>query len=136
MTVQTNLQGGSQYNFIDPHPLNGQNYYRLRLVDKKNQDDYSNTVLLTKKKNETAVRIYPNPVSEFFSISIGGNTKHMYKVTLLNMVNQVVSETTINAESQREFKVIRSKKMSKGLYVLKCVDLKTGDEYTQKLIFL
>lgn len=50
------------YSFVDPSPLAGLNYYRLRQVDLDDQSVYSPVVLVSFSAQADGFRIYPNPV--------------------------------------------------------------------------
>ena len=52
------------YNFTDPVPGYGPNYYRLTIVSDKNVEQFSNTLMVNKKQESTVIRVFPNPVSE------------------------------------------------------------------------
>jgi hypothetical protein len=55
------------YSFIHTAPVNGENYYRLRMIDRDDKFSYSavRVVSFVKEKNAT---LYPNPASEYIFI--------------------------------------------------------------------
>lgn len=59
-----------QYSFTDNAPAVGNNFYRLRQIDFDNRENISSTRLVNFKENDAAkgITIYPNPVSNSFSI--------------------------------------------------------------------
>jgi hypothetical protein len=54
-----NSQVPQNYTFQDVHPVEGANYYRLKMVDKQGNFSYSKMVLLN--FSLAVVKLYPNP---------------------------------------------------------------------------
>lgn len=79
------------YDFTDNIPLNGNNFYRLRIVDADGTGKYSNIILLKLLDNNTTMAIYPNPASKILHITLGGITDNsIVKVSLFNMKGQLI----------------------------------------------
>jgi photosystem II stability/assembly factor-like uncharacterized protein len=53
-----------QYTFYDQNPQNGQNYYRLKLIDLEGQFAYSEVRQVDFRTNLAPVQIYPNPLAK------------------------------------------------------------------------
>lgn len=51
----------SHYEFVDTHPLQGRNYYRLKQVDTNDKFHYSQVEQVLFLGNETTLNIFPNP---------------------------------------------------------------------------
>ncbi|HWB26527.1 MAG TPA: T9SS type A sorting domain-containing protein [Chitinophagaceae bacterium] len=60
-----------QYSYVDAQPLNGDNFYRLKQVDKDGRYSYSKTVRVT-IGNAPYIIAYPNPAVN--TVKIGGLT--------------------------------------------------------------
>ena len=69
-------------------------------------------------------------------IDFTASEKHDYKISLLNMSNQRLWKTTFNSGNTNLLQIPRPKSISKGVYTLRCIDLKTNEEFSQKVIFL
>lgn len=54
----------NEYSFIDEKPFAGNNYYRLRMVDKDGTEDYSKMISVNFDGKTLAV-FYPNPTQDF-----------------------------------------------------------------------
>ncbi|MBC7887537.1 MAG: hypothetical protein H7Z13_06580 [Ferruginibacter sp.] len=129
--------GSSQYAFVDTKPEAGKNFYRLKLVYMDHTFTYSNTIMLSKSQKGSTIHCYPNPVSNMLMIDFTGSTRHVYKVILLNMLSQGVWETKfITGSNNSTLKIPRPNSIVKGVYVLKCIDMSTNEEYSEKVIFL
>jgi hypothetical protein len=124
------------YNFKDSLPAPGKNYYRLKLIYNDKSFTYSNTVMLVKNKKGSNIHCYPNPVSNLLMIDFEGLVNQDYKVILLNMLNQGVWESTFNTGNSNTMRIQRPQSVGKGIYVLKCINLKTNEEFSEKVIFL
>ncbi|MBC7887158.1 MAG: M4 family metallopeptidase [Ferruginibacter sp.] len=94
-----------KYSATDGHPSGGNNYYRLKIVDKDGKIKYSSTRLIVFDKNYARVNIYPSPAKSI--INIEGNFKsrvvnvHIFDATgklLLkqNKTNAAIIEVNIN----------------------------------------
>lgn len=126
----------AQYQFLDTLPGSEKNYYRLKLVDKNNAFAYSNVVLLTPKQGINGISIYPNPVNDQLTIDFNKTaTNHLYKVKLVNLLNQVVREINYNSAAGNKLQISRPKEIGAGVYVMKLFDLNSGEEFSQKIVF-
>ncbi len=130
--VPSNIQ---KYYFTDQRPENGTNFYRLKLISNDNSFTYSNIITLGKAEASTDIRVFPNPVTEYFTIDFKNLDSHVYKITLMNLNNQVINEQTFNSSLNKKLEMKRSKVLSNGIYILRIVDTNTNQEHNQKIIF-
>ena len=128
--------GTSGYNFTDANPGTGTNFYRLKLVYNDYSFTHSNIINLNKSSGSPKIYCYPNPVSNSFTISFQNPARHQYRVTLLNMLNQAIWQSDFTPCNAYTLKITRPVSVSKGIYVLRCIDVNTNEEYSEKLIFL
>ena len=54
-------QLAQDYGFQDAHPVEGANYYRLKMIDKQGDFTYSNMVLVN--FSLAVIKFYPNPAN-------------------------------------------------------------------------
>ena len=125
--------GIHEYQFIDKMPLD-QNFYRLRLVQKNHSFSYSDMVFL-QKENISGITVYPNPVKEILNVNFGKPNYHVYKISLLNLLNQKIKEYHFQNIGGRIFQVQRTPDMSSGIYILRITNVNTNEEFSQKVIF-
>ena len=72
---------GSDYQFIDEHPLHI-NYYRLRQIDNDGKETFSKTITVENIKIlRGAIKIFPNPTNGLLTIDDGGLTLDNITVT-------------------------------------------------------
>lgn len=68
----TETQGNiADYTFIHKYPLNGNNFYRLKIVNKNGIVSYSNNIMIN--FSGASAIVYPNPASQKIFLSIPGN---------------------------------------------------------------
>ena len=99
-----NGTGTNTYLFTDYNidKLNSQfMYYRLRQIDRNNNQKYSNIVRLAYNVKEKAKSIvYPNPTEGLITVTIGDIKLIGTKATLMDENGKVLQVVTINANSQ------------------------------------
>ncbi|MEP6596794.1 MAG: T9SS type A sorting domain-containing protein, partial [Ginsengibacter sp.] len=124
-----------QYYFIDQRPQPGTNFYRLKLVNFDNTVSFSDVITVDKTQSFPDIHIFPNPVTEILTIEFRNSKTHVYQVTLMNLIGQVISETTFNSSLNKKLEIKRNKAMSAGIYIVRFNDLNNNDEFSQKVIF-
>jgi len=73
----------SKYSFTNKKPVQGNNYYRLKMVDIDQQFKYSTIILLKLLKDQRSMVVYPNPAANLLNIELNGliqNTKLQMQV--------------------------------------------------------
>lgn len=61
--------GNHSYTAVDPAPVSGLNYYRLKMVDKDGRFSYSKTVNIKTGRAAQGLVVYPNPVTHTLMLS-------------------------------------------------------------------
>lgn len=56
------IHSSTNYSHLDPEPLVGVNYYRLKQVDTDGQYSYSDVKTITFDPESVIVQVFPNPV--------------------------------------------------------------------------
>ncbi len=124
-----------KYYFTDQRPDYGNNFYRLKLIKNDNTVAYSKIITVSMAEATAGITLYPNPVTDFFTIDFKNLESHVYKITLMNINNQVIREETFNSSINKKLEMKRNKFLSNGIYLLRIVDSNTNQEYNQKVIF-
>lgn len=114
------------YYFTDTAPLNGQNFYRLKLVDRDGTFGYSRleSVIL---KGIVTISVYPNPTADNFKIATASGIE-VVEVSVYTEVGRLVLTTSNLTE-----RGIDVKNLPSGAYVVKMVT-KAGLIESRKLI--
>lgn len=114
------------YNYIDIAPLNGQNFYRLKMVDRSGEFAYSKleSVVL---KGIISINVYPNPTIDKFQVA-AANGIEVVELSIYSGVGRLVMEVKNSVEKE-----IDIRHLPQGAYVVKIVT-KDGAVETRKLI--
>ncbi len=133
---KANSPTSQQYEFVDTKPGLGKNLYRLKLLYRDNSVGNSNSISINRSSGSSKIQCYPNPVSNILTVNFNSTTKSEYKVTLLNLLNQAVYQTSFITVNNNVLQIPRSKTIGKGIYVLKIFNLNTNEQFSEKIIFL
>ncbi|HEV2483737.1 MAG TPA: T9SS type A sorting domain-containing protein [Puia sp.] len=106
------------YSFVDEHPLSGNNFYRLQLVDIDNSFTYSEENVIH-TSTIGAISFFPNPAHDYVNVSLGNalQTGETVSVRLISLGGQVMQEqrTAANAGTVASFRVSN---YAAGIYIL------------------
>lgn len=106
-----------QYLFFDESPLNGINYYRLKLIDLDARVEFS-PVRNISFEAPYDVTVTPNPARDFIHITVAKNNSQPLIIGLIDGNGVPVYEEKTNLNSFQ----INTRAFSKGLYFLKVVN--------------
>lgn len=124
----------TQYKFDDVKASAGNNYYRLKMVDKDGRFEYSNiTVVHVNIKGTIITGVYPNPFADWVNVSIASETKETASVRLFDNTGRLlVNQAAVVNKGVTLINVKDLQKLAKGFYIL---EVRTGETVvTQKLI--
>ncbi len=114
------------YSFVDANPLDGENLYRLKMIDSDSTYAYSKLVNL-RFNIEFGASLYPNPVAEKLILKVD-NLDKITGVQVFNMLGTMVLESrTAPAEG------IDVKNLPSGMYVVH-VNRTDGSRLTYKIV--
>lgn len=120
------------YAASDNNPLNGDNWYRLKMVDKDGQYSYSNVEKINFTGNSKAAFLYPNPAMGNAILQFNSNKPCNYTVELVDVSGKVL-KTLKGAAIAGENKVnLNVSNYTKGVYLVKL----SYDENTKVIIKL
>lgn len=116
--LAANSQMQHDYQFADVKPLNGTNYYRLKIVDADGKFTYS-PILISSNTKSTDIAIYPNPVKDRIVLNINSKVKTTFKVTVTDMQGRTILNSVISVDegiSQRE---LNATALKQGTYFVR-----------------
>tara|TARA_B100000809_G_scaffold57883_2_gene54092 strand:+ start:391 stop:1446 length:1056 start_codon:yes stop_codon:yes gene_type:complete len=99
------------YSFIDPEPLTGTSYYRLKQTDFDGQFNYFNTIAVTCQGKIGEIYIYPNPNNGSFIIEAAELNAD---ITILNSLGEKIIHQK-NSSKKTEFNLSY---LSNGIYFI------------------
>lgn len=84
------------YAWIDVNAVTGDNYYRIRQVGNSGETGFSNIAKVTIDKNNRAITVYPNPVTNRnITLQMTNMEKGVYKLSLISTTGQVVMTSQV-----------------------------------------
>ncbi len=122
------------YQAIDASPFIGNNFYRIKQVDKNGTITYSNTIIVYYSPVSSNVSVYPNPVSDILHIKVNFKAADQYSIDITDLAGRKVHEEKIaTGEAIREMS-INLKHLAAQLYVLTIRNSKNEIIATQKVV--
>lgn len=103
------------YESIDEHPFQGQNLYRLKIVDTDGSYTYSRMAAVMKGSGEQLLvtEVYPNPVSDYLHINTT-DWSHVELVEVFDLLGRVLLKTNASQEPRVDIS-----HFSSGVYILR-----------------
>jgi hypothetical protein len=86
------------YSYNDEFPLEGVNYYRIKLVNLNGSIEYSNTIALELNKTFTGYKFYPNPTDGSVIYSFSNDKVDILDIEVFDMIGKTVKK--IETESR------------------------------------
>jgi hypothetical protein len=107
------------YNWLDVHPSEGYNYYRIRSTDVNGKTECSTEVKVFVDKEEQSISVYPNPITNgMIDMRMNNEPGGIYGIQLLNEIGQVIISESIHHAEGTGIETITTPKLAKGTYVL------------------
>jgi hypothetical protein len=107
------------YNFTDRLPLQGHNYYRLRILKKDGKISYTNTrVVIFGSTGATVLKVYPNPASTMLNIELPSDFTGMNTVVNVYNANGAIVAHMKRVGQQGERIEINTSSLAAGNYFL------------------
>lgn len=107
--TSVNASNGKDYHFDDLSPFFGQSYYRVKIVLKDGQVDYSTVKTIHRTNFESNITIYPNPTSDLLTIE---SKAYIQEITIFNNLGQQISSQTVD----EQLCTLSFEKYPKGIY--------------------
>jgi len=101
--------GANGYQFVDTHPANGTNYYRLQSVDKDGSATYSKIVSCQLSVVSNQLTVFPNPSKDKVTI----NGSHIASVQVIDNMGRVVKIVALHDATNPSVSV---GSLPKGMY--------------------
>lgn len=116
ITAKGNSSTPTNYNFSHFNPINGINYYRLKLVDKNGKYDYSEIRKIDFSSKLSSTNIYPNPIIDGkLNIDLGEEINEAIDFSIADMQGKIVKRGLLVNRQQ----TIQVNDLLQGTYVLK-----------------
>jgi hypothetical protein len=97
VNAEGNTTGSTDYTFTNNNPANGNNFYRLKMVDEDGTFIYSNVILLKTTISKTEISVYPNPAATQLNIAIASITKTAAQINVFDVQGKIVYQQKLDA---------------------------------------
>ncbi len=106
-----------QYQFIDENPLNGLNYYRLKMIDTDGEVNYSPVKVVHVNSHREAYVFYPNPTSGQVFIRMPNTTEESTEIRIFDIHGKLITKQSFdNRTNQLQLSNIGS--FNAGTYLI------------------
>ncbi len=109
------------FNYTDASPLQGMNYYRLKMIDADGKVTYSNVIaILNATKGFEVINIAPNPVTSngTFKLNITSAKAEKLQTIITDMQGRIVATETITTAAGYNSIDMNVAKLAAGTYSL------------------
>ena len=114
------IYGQAPYMAVDPFPAEGNNYYRIKQVDKNGHVTYSNVINIRYEANYFSTLVYPNPAHEMLGIRITGMSfREPLRIRITDMWGRTVLDQTMLAGSGTAHLKVDISKLPAQTYIIK-----------------
>ena len=115
---------GSTYSYWDESPVNGNNHYRLKLMDAQGKYSYSKVVTaLLGKADGLVLEAYPNPVSEVLTLKVYGASGSNPAITISDVTGKMIKMVGLTDN----YTQINMSGLADGVYLIKYTDSKYSE---------
>lgn len=126
-----NTAQGHMYKFIHQDPVNGINYYRLRMVDINGRAAYSSVRRVIYGKNNNKLAIFPNPARNNATLMIDDNDGEKLFVKFIDVAGRTVKHQSVTIKNQRAELELAG--LQVGMYVITAV-AENGHRFSTKIM--
>lgn len=120
---------------IDASPAVGDNYYRIKQVDKDGTVTYSNIINVYYDPAAFSVSVYPNPVTDLVNIKVNSLAADRYTVSITDIAGRKVHEEQLTTAGAGTFEInIDFKTKAANVYMLVVRNARNEVVSSQKLV--
>ena len=119
--VSLNITSSHQYDFTDAAPLQGKNYYRLKMVDIDGQYTFSKIILL-QRDVQGKIFLYPNPVANTLSLEIYLDESSDFLLSVSDITGREMFQQNVAGNKGLNTWHLNTSKLSRGTYILNIVE--------------
>lgn len=124
VVLPQNTGTGNNYKMTDVSPLEGANFYRIKVYERNGEIKYSTIVkAVMGKQAGTGMSIFPNPVrNSLINLQLTNQVSGLYKLSLTNAIGQVIyTGTKVSSNESSTIQINLPVQLQSGLYQLEVV---------------
>jgi hypothetical protein len=120
------------YLFVDVNPSVGNNYYRLKQVDRNGTFEYSDVHVVNFKKS--VLNVFPNPATDgVITVSLGDSQDENMQARLMDMSGKVVSASTLSLSESAPNQFTFEKSLTPGVYLFELTNA-AGNKWHERIV--
>ena len=133
-TINANgTNGNFKYEIADNHPLKGDSYYRLRLIESTGMNKFSPVKHILIKDLQTVLTIAPNPAKDNLTVRFVANESGDMQINILSIQGNIIDVRNQRFNSgKNEIYLALPKTISNGSYIVRI--LVHGEIVSKRLI--
>ena len=116
VSASGNSSASISYSFADLQPIQGKNFYRLKMVDQDGKFTYSNVIAIRLNEKSKKFQVFPNPANEVLNVRASGNNETA-TLQIVDASGRKLKEKKINLNGNTSFS-IDIKDLPKGVYTI------------------
>ena len=118
--TSTTSTTSTTYNWLDDNSIDGNNFYRVKMIDKTGAASYSEVVSVNVKNIKSSVTVFPNPITgNKVALQLIGMPEGQYRVDVSNFSGQNVSRSMLQNSGGSATQIITlNQKLPAGKYLL------------------
>ena len=134
VAAQGNSTATTYYTFDDENPFEGENYYRLELVETNGESTYSNTILLSLLDDELGYSFYPNPTQDVVNYQYEATQKEELQIEILDVLGKRLSVKEVTSSIGTNTIPVDLSEFPTGTYVVRVYNNQQSGVHTAKVI--
>jgi hypothetical protein len=113
-----NSNSATAYEFLDPQPLPGFNYYRLKMIDTDGSSELSEVVAVANRYGSFVGGLFPNPAEDQISVVTDAETDVLAHLRVLDSSGRLVREHRSTVAAGQQAVTMPLNGLESGQYLL------------------
>jgi hypothetical protein len=126
-----NTPSGHNYSYVHANPVNGTNYYRLRMVDVNGRAEYSSIRRVLFGKNNYSITLFPNPAKNKATLMLDAKDGEQLSMKLVDVAGRIVKQQIVIVTNQQS--ELNLEGVPTGVYAVIAIN-RDGEQFKTKLM--
>lgn len=134
LSVAAHGNGTHSYAALDSLPVSGNNFYRLKTIDRNGKTAYSGIVKVTGSGKGASVAVHPNPVAGgAFTLQLNNLPKDDYLLEVFNSMGQVIYRKQITHQGGSTLFTVQTSSKQTGMMLVRLRN--TNNDHINRILF-
>jgi carboxypeptidase T len=116
------VTGSAPYYFIDRSPVVGNNYYRIKAIDRNGKAQYSKVINIVYRRGHIGFTIFPNPVTDQLALRINTYRPDIIGIQVTDVTGRIVYTGKHPVNSTSGSIQVQARAWKAGVYMVKVID--------------